>query len=292
MNTDLATATVDDLLSFLRSDAPVPKRAATDRAATDRPNCPNSDNSGARRPPTAVELAARRRPPMAATRYYADRGRYKTARDNHSAYRAEEHGDGLGRVECRIMAWLVCRCLGPQWRVEYAEERWGSHKIVHRATAATLCFKRLWNDRARYEISAEGIYRKLPSITVSAERTAADIAADIERRLIRKGLFDFNAERRQTERDGGDDETRERRRLLTVAKAYGGNLRHKRAWSSPSYPEATCEHFGHVWIDDVEGWKTSIKAECGYHGGIQLRINTADIDLAAKIAATVREHYN
>lgn len=294
MTTTLQNATPDDLLAFLRSDSPLPKRAATNRAATPRAQLGNLPVE--RRPLTPIEAATLRRPPGAAERYRAATLTERRAAEWSDEKNHRDHSERLRRVECRLVAWLVCRALGPQWRFERASgddycDR--CHRLVHRATTATLMFRICWRDDSRYEIVPENVHRSdaLPSsITVSAGRSPADIARDIERRIVANGLFDQNAltlhngdARRQTE-------IKRRREILAISAAYGGRMEQEQRWKSQGYPSGTTERFGRMEEDSTWRRQSHIWARSDY-SGIELNIETTDVELAIKIAATVREFY-
>lgn len=286
MTTDLSTASVDDLLTFLRSTEPIPRQVS--RRVSDTCHPANSDAAityarVSRQPVTPIEAATLRRPPCAATRHKARlKGDWKYANVNQ-----------LAATECRIVAWLVCRALGDQWRFEPDENRrW--HRLVHRATCATLTFGRSWNNDNRYRISPENVYRSdsMPqSITVSGERSPASIARDIERRIIDAGLFDQNAACLSGGHARRRIEVARRLEVLAVARAYGGDLRPDRCWKSQGYPEATEGRFG-CQADGDDSWRpaTEIDARAGYSGLI-VTVETYDVRLAVKVAELVRQHY-
>jgi hypothetical protein len=288
MTATLENVSLDDLLAFLRSDSPPPKRAATDRAATPRP-------AVVRRLPTALESAIERRPPMAGDKYKAAaRSASRSCGDYSEQRRHDEHTNILRRVECRIVAWLVCRALGPAWRFEPADEEFRNHRLVHRATTATLSFRRAWNDGARYEIVPENVYRtdSMPrSISVSAERSPSSIAGDISRRLISAGLFDQNAALLSAGHARRADEVKRRRETLAIAQAYGGKLKREDRWQRGGYPAATNEHFGPHIEDGYNRRETEIAASSEYNG-LEISVTTQNLKLAIQIAELVRGYYN
>lgn len=283
MTTELATASTDDLLAFLRSDSPPPKRAATTRRVSALTNNRVS-----------ADNVPQRRPPMAADRYRAaTREAYAATKDYSEHRKRDEAANTLQRVECRIVAWLVCRALGDAWRFEPADDGHSCHRIVHRASCATLSFRRSWRDDARYEIVPENIHHTdtMPSsITVSAERTPAAIAADVARRLIGAGLFDQNAAILSAGHQRRLDEVKRRRECLAVARAYGGDLQHERRWKSQSYPAATSQHFGPSIEDGYSRRETEICASIGYNG-IEISVETSNVKLAIEVAELVRRYY-
>lgn len=291
MTTDLITATTtDDLLAFLRSDSPPPKRATTQRAAI-RTTTPTAE----RRPLTPIEAATMRRPPLASDRYRAaTREAYAATKDYSEHRQRDEVANTLRRVECRLVAWLVCRSLGVAWRFESADDGHCCHRFVHRASCATLSFRRCWRDEGRYEIVPENIHRtdSMPrSITVSGERCPADIASDVSRRLIGAGLLDQNAALLSAGHQRRLDEVKRRRECLAVARAYGGNLHPERRWKSTGYPAATSETFGPAIDAGYNRRETEIAASVGYNG-LEISVETSSVQLAIKIAELVRGHYN
>ena len=193
------------------------------------------------------------------------------------------------------MAWLVCRALGDAWRFEVEADCYrASFRLVHRATTATLTFRSAWRDDARYEIVPENVYRsdQLPrSISVSGERSPASIAADIERRIVAAGLFDQNAAHLHAGHERRRLEVQRRRRLLAVARAYGGELAREQHWKSRSYPEAAATLLGPAVEDSNWRRETSISAATDYNEAVELAITTNDLRLALAIAELVRNHY-
>ncbi len=287
MTTALATASVDELLAFLRSTEPPPRRVTATRRP--RPASPLPE----RRPLSPVEAATLRRPPRAATKWQAAAQAYRQQRDYGGEHRSHDRGRRLNQIECRLVAWLTCRALGDAWRFEPDPEN-RFHRLVHRATTATLLFRGDWRHEGRYVITPGNVYQRdtLPrSISVAATRCPADIARDIERRLIHAGLLDANAAYLTADHERRALEARRWREVLAVARAYGGNLRPERVARSNINPEGTTAEFGRRTNEyDRDAPESSIHGGCGYNG-LVVTIETHNVALAVQVAELVRRHY-
>lgn len=278
--TTLLESPTDSLISFLRSREPIPRKPT--RPAATKPE---------RRPLSPVQAATLRRPPRAAAAYYASERAARDRRDYSQAYAAESHGRRLNQVECRIIGWLVCRALGDDWAFEPGDNGW--HRIRHIETGASLCFGQSWNHHDRYQISADDRYNRdaLPTITVSAERTPADIAGDVQRRLIAKGFFEQHAQTLAATAKSRRDDVQRRREVLAAAAAYGGKLREQRRWRSASYPEATEVHLGRRQTADGEhGHETSVSVQHGYYG-LEFNLCTKNAQFATALGDFIRQYY-
>lgn len=247
-------------------------------------------------PASPIDAATRRPVPMAHAKHLERSRAAAGARDFQEKYRHQDHANMLANVECRLAAWLVCRALGPDWRLEWSDETADTHRLArvltHGPTGAAFTFRRDWQGEGRYRISPTRTLTRdrLPSITVAATRSPASIAADIRRRIVDAGLAEEHAAACKSERDTRAEEVARRRRVLAVAQAYGGTLTERRCWSSSTYPRGTATHHGvggETWRDYV----TSIVAEQSYSGGVELKIDTQDMGLAIAIAELVRAHH-
>lgn len=240
---------------------------------------------------SALDRAINRKPPLAFTRHNARAKELRADRDYLGSNNAESRARRLAEVECRVVAWLVSKALGPDWSFESNHE-FHVHSIIHKPSGATLKMRIGWQELGRYRISPDQVYRRdeLPeTITVSASRPAASIAADIKRRIIDAGLIAQHELCKSGSSTRRNTEIERRRQCLAIAQAYGGTLRHERHWSSSSYPEGQA-----VWLgqrDDEGHAETSITTKVGYSGQ-KIEIITSNVELAVKVAQLVRSYYH
>jgi hypothetical protein len=144
------------------------------------------------------------------------------------------------KIETRIAAWAIARCLGVKWHAEPPD--WGNHNrinIVHR-DGFGFSLMRAWNDPGRFRISPLRRYRRdegpPAEISVSASRTFGAIATDIRRRMIDAGLKDAHDKDVNAERERRAEIAARFAALTIVARAAGGQFLPQQRWQSDGYP--------------------------------------------------------
>jgi hypothetical protein len=142
------------------------------------------------------------------------------------------------KVETKIAAWAIARCLGTDWRYEPDGNR-ECFKLIHR-NGYGMHFRRLWQDVGRFRISPLRRYRRdegpPEEITVSAARSFGSIAGDIQRRMIDAGLKDSHDKDVNAEKARRAEVTARFAALTIVARAASGQFLPRQRWQSDGYP--------------------------------------------------------
>jgi hypothetical protein len=151
-----------------------------------------------------------------------------------------DHRQRAIKLETRIAAWAIARCLGVKWHAEPPD--WGNRNrinIVHR-DGFGFSLMRVWNDPGRFRIVPLRRYRRdeeLPAeISVSAARTFGAIAADIRRRMVDAGLKDSHDKDVNAENARRAEVAARFAALSAVARATGGRFLRRQRWQSDGYP--------------------------------------------------------
>lgn len=192
-------------------------------------------------------------------------------------------GEGLRRVRSRLAAWLVARALGPDWYLaDYQHDDYWmtSREIVHRPTKAVLCWRIDYQNHDRISISPKEAYDRCfaSGITVSATRSPASIAKDIQRRIVDAGLSEQLEKRRDADKTRRDRDIMVRRRVLAATLGYGGRMR---------------KGYNHTHRTEYSGTEevyngTRIEAAANYRDEVTLTIESDNLELLAKIGELVR----
>ena len=188
----------------------------------------------------------------------------------------------LQQAEARTMAWLVCRCLGPDWRKTINEH--GTIHLTH-TSGLRLVFAHVWNDGNRYRISPcdcrERTDSDIPSeITVSAGRTAASIAGDIQRRILAFEPVEAYEVMRLKERERNNRDNIRRLSVLSLAKRLGEHqLRPERNWSSRGYPETNT-----IYVNNC-----AVTASETYCDRFCLSVEAVDLKQLQRIAEFIKD---
>lgn len=192
------------------------------------------------------------------------------------------------RKECRqrCAAWLIAKALGPDWRKTVEEDRSWHGVFLQHVSGLRLRLSHDWNKPNRFVITFADSYQKLAglpeSITVSATRSPAAIASDIQRRLIDTGAHEAHRQTIDGRAKRRRDEVAERLAILRIARAAGDSHCAARETVHHGHPETNRIPFNGVGtFHAAHGY--------GFHGGaIELSINCHP-EVAERIAALMVE---
>lgn len=147
----------------------------------------------------------------------------------------------LQRLEVYLTAGVVCRYLGPEWSRELNPEARGGQCHVSHREGWGFRLGRCWQDDKRFSVSALDQYKRgePASITVSASRSLAAIAADIERRLVNNGLREAWEQSQSAGRARRNERKARFDQLRATVAAWGGHIDHYRRWEREGYPTAS-----------------------------------------------------
>jgi len=155
-------------------------------------------------------------------------------------------------LENKIAAWAIAHCLGNDWNYESSKNGFHYNHAVRHRDGYGFSVSREWNDSKRLRFvplcrhRLEG-YNLPDRITVSETRKFADIARDLDRRLISQGLKENHAEDLRVSKENQDERRSESETMQRIAEKIGGNMRSLRNWhdSRPTvrFPGGQC------WID-------------------------------------------
>jgi hypothetical protein len=184
-------------------------------------------------------------------------------------------------AKLQIAAGLIVLCLGKEWRKECKSN--GGVDLVHSSGARLLLRRDYSSHDDRFSICP--IECKLRSddplpgeITVNATRSPASIAADIENRLISKGLIEGHKAVAESRRQQRAEKVRERLDVLRVAKALGMHqIARERNWSRHR-PET----------NRYESPKLCVSAGIDYQNHIDLEVTCADAETAEEVVKLLR----
>lgn len=211
---------------------------------------------------------------------------------NGETYEQREHAryarSCLQWTETRLVSRMIAACLGDGW--EAREDRGESGYppswrmcLVHQPSGSRIRIGRQWNDDGRFVATPEGCYHSsttnLPSnITMSASRTAASLARDIENRILCRGFLD-EAQRYRDEHHSekqGDNHTMAR--LAKMARRLGVKIEGQR-YNNQQDPTT-----------ETKTWKhTEARISQTYHGP-RLLVYSYDEDLLGAICDLLNEY--
>jgi hypothetical protein len=187
-------------------------------------------------------------------------------------------------IEKRLAAGLVCKALGTGWHRKIEERgHWREVSLCH-VSGLRLSFDTEHNRDGRYTIGLADCFRsnEYPeSITVSASRSPAAIAVDIQRRLIDAGAMRAHEETIRGRARSREERVDARLKMLRVARAGGHHqLSKTNRQNSELCPETNTMRFHGV----------SVRAARGYLGRIEITVEAISTETAEEIVRMIGTH--
>ena len=197
----------------------------------------------------------------------------------------ESNRKALCVAETRVMAYLICKALGPEWHKVINEH--GYVDLTH-TSGFVVHMAKTWNSDDRYRFRPQDCKQRrddpIPDeITVDAGRAPASIARDIENRILAKGAVEGFEINRLSRKADHNDRVIERLAVLLIARKLGARqLSPERRWQANCLPRTNEIHLNGM----------SIVAEKQYLDRFTLTIECNDASKLAGIAELINGRGN